>query len=77
MNTIHTAFLENMLILSLEETKHNTDYVPKEHIYSDIESLMEILSEVLKEPDVWDRELEIQRKHAMLCSPVTYRNMFI
>ena len=77
LNTIHKAFLENMLILALEETKHNTDYIPKEHIYSDIESLMEVLSEVLKEPDVWDRELEKQREHAMLCSAVTYRNMFI
>lgn len=77
LNTIHRAFLENMLILALNETKHNADYISKEHSFESIKSLMQTLSKVIADSDEMDRELELQREKAMLCSPVTYRNMFI
>jgi hypothetical protein len=38
---------------------------------------MQTLSKVIADSDEMDRELELQRENAMLCSPATYRNMFI
>lgn len=66
VSAVSRAFLHNHLIFAFEETVHNRDYIPSEHIYlqNEYPRMIAQVQEILKDASVWEQQLELQRKHA-------------
>lgn len=65
LNSLQNAFLNNMFILSLEETLHSKLYVSEKYTYKNVHGLVSELEKVSKDRDALDKALKEQRVHAM------------
>ena len=77
LDAVHTAFMNNMLILGFSEVAHNRIYVPNEHILSenDLDKMIELLKNVVSSGAIMDRELEIQHTEALCETAERYREL--
>lgn len=76
LDAVKTAYLYNQLIVGIEETAHNREYIAPEHIFTDWEKMCEYLDVVFEKHDLAE-ELATQKKRGMDESVVTYQKLLL
>lgn len=77
VRAVNTAFLNNQLIFAFDETIHNINYVAKDNIFKaeNYTELIDVLTEICDNTDMWDKRLRMQNEHALSEQPNTYKEI--
>ncbi len=77
VRSVNRAFLNNLLIFAFSETIHNTNYIARDNRMKadDYKKLIDIVNEIFADENVWNKRLNMQRKHALSEDSNKYINL--
>ncbi|KRL35063.1 glycosyl transferase [Liquorilactobacillus uvarum DSM 19971] len=77
MNSVRTAFINNLLILSFSNILHNQEYLAEENIYNpeDVEKMSKKMNKCLKNDAILHKLLQIQHSAANEVKVTDYQNV--
>lgn len=77
LSATREAFLNNMLVLSFEDTLHNSRYVAQPHIFKrdDIQGMHQLLSELERSPQKITSSVQLQKDVLCVEDIQTYKNI--
>ena len=59
------AFLHEQLILGWKQTLHNKAFIAPEHVFENLEAMIEFLNGVMGQEEAMNRQINLQKKAAM------------
>lgn len=65
VSAVKQAFLHDQLILGWKQTLHNKAFIAPEHVFENLEAMIEFLNGVMGQEEAMNRQINMQKKAAM------------
>lgn len=76
LSSVKTAFLNNQLIVGFSNTLHDKKYIAKEHVFTNVDQMVQFINQVHQDRNVFQQELDLQKKQAMAEESAKYQEVF-
>ncbi len=73
---VKNAFLNNQLIVGFSNTLHDVKYIAKEHVFTNVDQMVQFINRVNNDHVIFQNELNLQKNQAMAEESAKYKEVF-
>ena len=73
---VKNAFLNNQLIVGFSNTLHDVKYIAKEHVFTNVDQMVQFINRVNHDRVIFQNELNLQKNQAMAEESAKYKEVF-